>query len=286
MNCGTSELKYNTNKLLAPSENGIREGIDAENAQHKNSLASRKDNINMNTEKEIYSEGNRHHENASYSVLNRDSVPYKRPREEEEAELRTNDAADTNEEGRIESNKPSKSPVPDIDAADTSSSLQSNTVSRPSTGISEENGKLQTHQLSDATWNSFPTTSQTEEALVRLQEYENIVWLKALSSTAIDELWLQDLRTVCDRLHFLKETYKAAQSIKRARISHGGDSSSSRHLSLENTLTPLPSDEDSILGNHTQQGSSQHDDDDSSTASNSEAPDKPLARSRNLYSSS
>ncbi|CCE79863.1 Piso0_002955 [Millerozyma farinosa CBS 7064] len=286
MDSGTIEFKYNTDKLSTFSGNGIREEIEPENAQHKNSLASKKDNINMNEEKEIYREENKQQENASDSVSGRDAVPHKRPREEVDAGLRARDAADTSEEGRIENNTPLKAPVPNVDAVEPRSSSQDSIVSRPSTGISEENGKSQTQKPSDATWNSFPTTSQTEEALVRLQEYENIVWSKASSSATVDESWLQDLRTVCDRLHFLKETYKAAQSIKRARVSHGGDSSSSRHLSLENTLTPLPSDEDSILGNHTQQGSSQHDDDDSSAASNSEAPDKPMARSRNLYSSS
>lgn len=284
MESGTVKLKYNIDKLLVTSRNDIGETIEPENAQHRNSLALKKDSTNMNEEKEANNENSKQHQNTSGLTTNRGGIPRKRPRKEEEAELQSKDYTDTSDEGRIESNTPLKIPANNANVDKVSSSLHGSIVSRPSRAMNGENGKLQTQQPSDATWNTFPTTPQTEEALVRLQEYENVVWSKALSSAAVDELWLQDLRTVCDRLHFLKETYRAIQSIKRARISHGSDHSSSRHLSLENSLTPLPSDEDSILGNHIHQGSSQHDDDDSSAASNSEAAEKPFVRSRTLYS--
>ncbi|KAK6460349.1 hypothetical protein DFJ63DRAFT_315639 [Scheffersomyces coipomensis] len=129
-----------------------------------------------------------------------------------------------------------------------------------------------------------------KEALRALASYSdksNTIQNKSLTKTLsdfelqeIEQEWYENVQIVSDRLHLLKEVFKAVQLIKKRKISGkfdiGGaltiDNNSSNDPTSNNTpmiTTPFGSDDDEVqhLGH-----SSQQEEDDSSSNSNTDSP--------------
>lgn len=118
--------------------------------------------------------------------------------------------------------------------------------------------------------------SQTEtrthkQALHSLADYKDAFETTTISQEELDDEWLLDLRIVANRLHFLKEAYKAVQSTRRAKFSKSNTNKQALiNSSVGNSTVHL---EDDILSSSQNQPLlMQNDEDYSSSNSNTDVP--------------
>lgn len=106
----------------------------------------------------------------------------------------------------------------------------------------------QTRPQVNAPVSNGATEKSVTEALERMRAYQP--QFTRTNDNAVmeydplaDDQWVQDNHTVCDRLSFLRETYKAIQSIKRKGYKEAHAAVATGGSSWDNSRRPTPTPE-------------------------------------------
>lgn len=116
-----------------------------------------------------------------------------------------------------------------------------------------------------------------KQAIDGMVNYRKMFKMSDISLQEIEDDWLLNVRTVAERLHFLKEAYKAVQLTKKNMAQGKSDSSIQLHLNSSVVDSSLYLEEDHPSSSQSQPQLLQNNDEDSGSNSNSNTDTFPTA---------
>ncbi|CUM48497.1 uncharacterized protein AC631_02312 [Debaryomyces fabryi] len=108
-----------------------------------------------------------------------------------------------------------------------------------------------------------------KQAIDGMVHYKKIIKTSDISLQELEDDWLLNMRTVAERLHFLKEAYKAVQLTKKNKTQGKSDPNVKLHLNSSVVDSSLYLEEDHPSSSQSQPQLLQNDDEDSGSNSNS-----------------
>lgn len=119
------------------------------------------------------------------------------------------------------------------------------------------------------------------QALQSMGNYQHTYRYTGISQPELEHEWHMDLTTVAHRLHFLKESYKAIQILKKIKVQGKPITTSTMKLDSSTVGTPLSLDDEQSLSGQSQPPILQkgaENDDESESNSNTDSPKSFQAR--------